>query len=125
MAEHTFEVETYDVDLHPVPDADGATRSLRLESASGAARDVAYLNFYPPDGYAPRARLGTSRDATSLTVRLPEEEFDRFYHVLQTEEPVYCYAQYHPGEDPVVDVDEFGVTTELEMVGEGFTDHSP
>lgn len=56
MPEYTFEVDTDDVDRHPL-DAD-ATRSLRLEGEYAEGRAVAFLSFRPRRQYRRRRASG-------------------------------------------------------------------
>lgn len=119
MPEHTFEVDAYDVDLSM--DDDGTTRGLRLTDR-GDPGTTAFLNFYPEGRIERRAEIAVAEEGTSLVVDAPLSEFDRFYHLLQTERPVYCYADYEERDGPLDDVESFGLATDLEMVGEGFED---
>lgn len=124
MPEHTFEIASYDVDLNL--SAEGAISSLRLQSGERGdeSQSVAYLNFYPDDQFEPRRRIGVSSSVVSVTANLRRTEYERFYHLLQTERPVYLYAQYEVGDEPIRQVESFGLSTDLETVGEGFEDWS-
>jgi hypothetical protein len=123
VPEHSFEIASYDVDLDLSPE--GATSSLRLEGEDGDdPQSIAYLNFYPEARLEPRRRIGIASSVVSVTADVHRSEYERFYHLLQTEKPVYCYAQYESGDEPIRDVESFGVSTDLETVGEGFEDWS-
>ena len=124
MASHDFQIEGYDVDLYFLEE--GAKRSLKLAGTDDAGEDcVAYLHFYPDDEDVTRAQLTRAPDLTGLVVDLHRSEYDQLYHVLQTEKPVYLYVEYEDADAPVLDVESIGITTELEMVGEGFEDLTP
>jgi hypothetical protein len=124
MPSHDFEIEGYDVDMYFLDE--GPKRSLRLVGSDDSGEEsVAYLHFFRNERYADRKQLTRSPDVTALIVDLPLTEYDELYHVLQTEKPVYLYAEYEASDDPVRDVESVGITTELEMVGEGFEDLTP
>lgn len=124
MPEHTFEIASYDVDLNQ--SSEGATSGLRLQGEEGIEEpeSVAYLNFYPERRFETRRQIGISSSVVSVTVNLRRAEFDHYYHLLQTERPVYLYAQFEDGDGPIQEVESFGVSTDLETVGEGFEDWS-
>lgn len=118
------EVTGYDVDMYFLDE--GAMRSIRLEGTDGEGTDaVAYLHFYANQRYADRAQLTVAPDLIALVVDLQLAEYEQLYHLLQTEKPVYLYAEYERTDEPVMRVTSMGVTTELEMVGEGFEDLTP
>ncbi|MFC7045803.1 hypothetical protein ACFQH6_10635 [Halobacteriaceae archaeon GCM10025711] len=121
MQEFDFKVESYDVDLHPT--SDGPTRSIRLE---GSERDdpqgIAFLQFFPERRLRHRARLGLTEHLVSVSVDFRLDEYEPIYHLLQTERPVYLYAEYEESDDPIHSAESVGLTTELEIVGEGFED---
>jgi hypothetical protein len=123
MPVHSFEITRYDVEM--VSDAEGATRGLQLEEAAGDRRNVAFLQFVPADRRSGRRQVSVSEQVVAVAADLPVAEFEWYYHLLQTEQPVFCYAAYERGEGPIHELETFGLTTDLETVGEGFADVSP
>lgn len=124
MPEHTFEVEAYDVDLYLL--GEGSRRSLRLEGVDPDGHDaVGYLNFFDDEDHLGRAEFSRTDDAVAVVADLPLDAFDQLYHVLQTEQPLALYVEYVASADPLCEVTDVGLTSSLEMVGEGFEDVAP
>jgi hypothetical protein len=123
MSVHSFEVARYDVEM--VYDAEGTTRGLQLEGTADDRRNVAFLQFVPADRPSGRRQVSFSEQTVAVAADLPVAEFEWYYHLLQTEGPVFLYAEYERGEGPIHELETLGLTTDLETVGEGFEDVSP
>jgi hypothetical protein len=78
----------------------------------GRVVQVRFVQVQPPDWL--------TISPTSATVHLPVSMFDDIYHMLQTEKPVYFYAQVP--DDPVFRLAYF--STSPEPPGEGLVDAS-
>ena len=88
---------------------------LDLKPIRGNPVKTAEISFEPD----PKS-LGDLSDSTPL-LRLPLDDFDNAYHLLQTEKPVYFSWGFDEGGEKLAWCD---LSTTEEPIGEGFTDMS-
>ncbi|MGM9511005.1 hypothetical protein ACS5NO_24940 [Larkinella sp. GY13] len=106
------EVETYKVDVFTSSSLN-YTLSIRVElKADGALSAHTVSVRFPASVPADYLNIGVAY----TEVQLPFSQFDRIYHLLQTEKPVYFTAYEYDA------VRFAGFTTDPEATGEGFRD---
>ena len=106
------EVETYKVDVFTSSTLNYSL-SIRVElkaSSAGPAHTVSVR--FPASVPADNMNIGVGY----TEVQLPSSQFDRIYHLLQTEKPVFFTAYEYDA------VRFAGFTTDPEATGEGFRD---
>lgn len=118
-----FEAAGYDVDRYFLDE--GAVRTPGPRGPARGTDTVAHLALLSePAVRGPGATDGGTRPARAGR-RPAARGVEHLYHLLQTERPVYVYAEYERSDQPVAQVTAMGVAAELEMVGEGFEDPTP
>jgi hypothetical protein len=106
------EVDRYVVDLFQLPGAN-YDRELRLSLKSGNTVSLRFATTLPAD-------FIDDISPTFTVVYLSVDRYDQFYHLLQTESPLFltCYEFGVPG----TAIRFAGLSSDPEATGEGFRD---